>query len=139
MTGAARLRGLNDHWHAAAHSLASPPLLRCGGLGIGGGAPEIVTGGADGSVRVWDPRVPDCVVALDPVPGESKRDCWAVAFGNSYSDSERCVAAGYDNGDVKLFDLRTSTMRWETNAANGVVSLEFDRRVATWLDAWGVP
>ena len=100
----------------------------CGGLGIGSGAPEIVTGGADGSVRVWDPRVADCVLALDPSPGESKRDCWAVAFGNSFNDSERCVAAGYDNGDVKLFDLRTSTMRWETNASNGVVALEFDRR-----------
>lgn len=34
------------------------------------------------------------------------RDCWSVAFGNSYNDEERCVLAGYDNGDVKLFDLR---------------------------------
>jgi len=29
-----------------------------------------------------------------------------VAFGNSYNDEERCVLAGYDNGDVKMFDLR---------------------------------
>lgn len=29
-----------------------------------------------------------------------------MAFGNSYNDEERCVLAGYDNGDVKLFDLR---------------------------------
>jgi hypothetical protein len=34
------------------------------------------------------------------------RDCWSVAFGNSFNDEERCVLAGYDNGDVKLFDLR---------------------------------
>lgn len=34
------------------------------------------------------------------------RDCWCVAFGNSYNDEERCVLAGYDNGDIKLFDLR---------------------------------
>lgn len=40
--------------------------------------------------------------------------------GNSYSDDERAVAAGYDNGDVKLFDLRTNNMRWETNVGNGV-------------------
>ena len=32
----------------------------------GGGAPELVTGGCDGCVRVWDPRVPDAVVALEP-------------------------------------------------------------------------
>jgi hypothetical protein len=36
------------------------------------------------------------------------RDCWSVAFGNSFNDEERCVLAGYDNGDVKLFDLRTN-------------------------------
>lgn len=34
------------------------------------------------------------------------RDCWCVAIGNSYDDQERCVLAGYDNGDVKMFDLR---------------------------------
>jgi hypothetical protein len=38
----------------------------------------------------------------------SYRDCWCVAFGNSFNDDERCVLAGYDNGDVKLFDLRTN-------------------------------
>ena len=42
--------------------------------------------------------------------------------GNSYSDTERCVCAGYDNGDVKLFDLRTMSLRWETNLKNGVNS-----------------
>jgi hypothetical protein len=31
-----------------------------------------------------------------------------VAIGNSFNDDERCVLAGYDNGDVKLFDLRTN-------------------------------
>ncbi len=60
-------------------------------------------------MRIWDPRVPDPVVSLEPADGETARDCWTVAFGNSYSDAERCVLAGYDNGDVKLFDLRTNT------------------------------
>lgn len=31
-----------------------------------------------------------------------------MAIGNSFNDDERCVLAGYDNGDVKLFDLRTN-------------------------------
>ena len=43
-----------------------------------------------------------------------------MAFGNSYNDEERCLAAGYDNGDVKVFDLRTGTVRFETNVKNGV-------------------
>lgn len=74
-----------------------------------------------GSVKVWDPRQQDDPVAcMEPAEGEMRRDCWSVAFGNSYNDSERCVCAGYDNGDVKLFDLRTMTQRWETNIKNGV-------------------
>ena len=36
------------------------------------------------------------------------RECWSVALGNSFNDTERCLLAGYDNGDVKLFDLRTN-------------------------------
>ena len=65
---------------------------------------------------------------MEPGEGQSARDCWTVAFGNSFSDDDRIIAAGYDNGDVKLFDLRTNTMRYETNVANGVTSIEFDRR-----------
>lgn len=41
------------------------------------------------------------------------RDCWCVAIGNSYDDEERCVLAGYDNGDIKLFDLRANKVRGE--------------------------
>lgn len=58
---------------------------------------------------------------------QTARDCWTVTFGNAYTDEDRCLAAGYDNGDVKLFDLRTQTMRWETNVKNGVTGLSFDR------------
>jgi len=81
-----------------AHGKIVNAIDAVGGLGIGGGAPEIVTGGGDGVVRVWDPRVPEPVVSLEPVAGETARDCWAVGFGNSFSDTERAVAAGYDNG-----------------------------------------
>ncbi|XP_017510241.2 dynein axonemal assembly factor 10 isoform X2 [Manis javanica] len=91
-----------------------------GGLGIGEGAPEIVTGSRDGTVKVWDPRQKDDPVAnMEPVQGENKRDCWTVAFGNAYNQEERVVCAGYDNGDIKLFDLRNMSLRWETNIKNG--------------------
>ena len=43
--------------------------------------------------------------------------------GNSFNDVERCVCAGYDNGDIKMFDLRTMTLRWESNVKNGVGNL----------------
>jgi WD40 repeat protein len=112
----------------AAHTSIVNAMDGVGGGGMGFGAPEIVTCGRDGAVRVWDPRTEEPVVSLEPENGETRRDCWTVAFGNSYNDEERCVAAGYDNGDIKLFDLRTNSIRWETNVGNGVVSLEFDRR-----------
>ncbi|KAM8859289.1 dynein axonemal assembly factor 10 [Spinachia spinachia] len=100
-----------------------------GGLGIGDGAPEIVTGSRDGTVKVWDPRQKDSPVAnMEPVDGETKRDCWTVAFGHAFNDQDRCVCAGYDNGDIKLFDLRNMSLRWETNIKNGVCCVEFDRK-----------
>jgi len=37
------------------------------------------------------------------------------------------VAAGYDNGDVKLLDLVAGKLRFETNVSNGVCGVEFDR------------
>ncbi|KAA8583539.1 hypothetical protein FQN60_014747 [Etheostoma spectabile] len=100
-----------------------------GGLGIGDGAPEIVTGSRDGTVKVWDPRQKDSPVAnMEPMEGETKRDCWTVAFGHAFNDQDRCVCAGYDNGDIKLFDLRNMSLRWETNIKNGVCCVEFDRK-----------
>ena len=65
--------------------------LRVLDVDIGYGAPELVTGGRDGCVRLWDPRVPDPVLGLEPGAGETARDCWTVAFGNSYSDEDRCI------------------------------------------------
>ncbi|XP_039593824.1 WD repeat-containing protein 92 [Polypterus senegalus] len=100
-----------------------------GGLGIGDGAPEIVTGSRDGTVKVWDPRQKESPVAnMEPAEGEAKRDCWTVAFGHAFNEQDRCVCAGYDNGDIKLFDLRNMSLRWETNIKNGVCCVEFDRK-----------
>ena len=38
------------------------------------------------------------------------------------------MSLSYDNGDVKLFCLRTNRLLWETNVSNGVVGLQFDRK-----------
>jgi WD repeat-containing protein 92 len=101
------------------------------GFGLNIGAPEIVTGSRDGCVKVWDPRQKDqpvaCMSAAEP--GEAgSRDCWTVCFGNSFNSIERAVVAGYDNGDVKLFDLRNMSVFWETNLKNGICGVEFDRK-----------
>ena len=55
------------------------------------------------------------VAEMKPGVGQQVRDCWTVAFGNSYNGEERCVVAGYDNGDVKMLDLKTNSLRWESN------------------------
>ncbi|MGH0186389.1 UNVERIFIED_CONTAM: hypothetical protein FKN15_021433 [Acipenser sinensis] len=38
--------------------------------------------------------------------------------GNACNDQDRCICAGYDNGDIKLFDLRNMS----------VCCVEFDRK-----------
>eukprot|EP00039_Didymoeca_costata_P033508 m.42700 g.42700 ORF g.42700 m.42700 type:complete len:358 (+) comp9903_c0_seq1:163-1236(+) len=116
-------------YNVQAHDSIINCIDGCGGLGVGGGAPEIVTGGRDGCVKVWDVRQKEVPVAdISPAAGSVARDCWSVAFGNSFDDDERCVAAGFDNGDLKLFDLRTMSVRWETTLKNGICKVQFDRK-----------
>ena len=52
-----------------AHASIINAIDGCGGLEIGYGAPEIVTGGRDGCVRLWDTRVKEPVLALEPGEG----------------------------------------------------------------------
>ena len=81
--------------------------------GIGGttcGAPELATGGKDGCVKIWDPRVDKAVVTLNPDKSSSARDCWAVAFGNSHNNEERSLMAGFDNGDIEMNKIVVTTL-----------------------------
>lgn len=93
-----------------------------GGLDVGYGAPEILTGSRDGCVKLWDPRQNIPVLSLEPKTGqgEIKPDCWTVGFGNSYNNDERCIAAGYDNGDLKLFDLKMNSLRYTAITIDGI-------------------
>jgi len=100
-----------------------------GGGGEGPGAPELVTGSRDGLVKVWDRRqIEKPVVTMSPREGENRRDCWTVAVGNNHSDCDRMVAAGYANGDIRMFDLRTMSVFWETTLPRGVCRVEFNHQ-----------
>lgn len=115
-------------YHVNAHDSGIMCIDGIGGKSAGFGAPEIVTGGKDGYVKVWDPRLDTKpVIVMEPM-NNVRRECWTVTFGNSYNSEERVVCAGYENGDIKLFDLKTMSLRWETHVPNGVCSLEFDRK-----------
>jgi len=116
-------------FQSQAHASIINQVDGCGGQAKGIGPPELATCGRDGCVRVWDVRQADApVAAFEPTQGQQVRDAWCVALGDSYNDTERSLLAGYDNGDVKLFDLKMNKLRWETNVKNGVCGVEFDRR-----------
>ena len=38
------------------------------------------------------------------------------------------IVSGYDNGDLKMFDLRRMGLHWETQLPNGICGLSFDRK-----------
>lgn len=85
----------------------------------------IATGGKDGGVRVWDARQPAApAAAFVPAPGAPPSDCWSVALGNAHAAGEEVVLAGYQSGDVRMFDLRAARLRWETNVGRGVCGVQ---------------
>ena len=78
-------------------------------------------------MRVWDPRAPDApAAAFLPAAGGPAPDAWCVAVGNAHTADERCVLAGYANGDLKMFDLRGggAAVRWEANVGKGVCGVQ---------------
>lgn len=112
----------------AAHKSMINSLDVAGGL-CSSGPNEVVTGSRDGTVKLWDLRQKEPVLVLEPAEkSDNPPDCWAVALGNSHSDEDRVIAAGYDNGDLKLFDLRSNSLLWDHNLKNGVCGLQFDRK-----------
>ncbi|KAF8937911.1 hypothetical protein BGZ58_001936 [Dissophora ornata] len=110
------------------------------GAGSVTGRPEFVTGGHDGIVKLWDMRqnhkedvggAPSPISNMSPKRGHGGNDVWCIAMGGSGSGSgsdDLMVAIGYDNGDVRVMDIRLRQAVFETNVKHGVCAVEFDRR-----------
>ena len=74
------------------------------GLGIKNnqGPPEIVTGGKDGLVKLWDLRSDKPCILLEPKDIKKNfPECWTVRFCDCGSNKK--VGIGYDNGDIKIY------------------------------------
>lgn len=87
---------------------------------------NILTGGRDGEVKLWDPRNLEAPsLRMVPEPGQARKQCWSVCQSqpNSEDSQEHFVAAGFDNGDIKVFDVRNSKIAWETSLSRGISKL----------------
>ncbi|KAG2183389.1 hypothetical protein INT43_006395 [Umbelopsis isabellina] len=93
-----------------------------GPLNCGSQSSALLTGGRDGRIKLWDVRAelsPMTVVS----PENQSADIWSVSFDSKISG--RLFATGYDNGDIKIFDHRSSGYIWGVNVGSGVCSLDF--------------
>lgn len=88
----------------------------------------LITGSRDGLVKVWDRR--NMRTSTVTMEGDERGDCWAVATleGGEY------VAAGFSNGDVRVFDMKGGKVYWETSLPQGVTSLQFTGSKVEKLD-----
>jgi WD40 repeat protein len=90
-------------FHTAAHA---DIINAVDGFGAGSESPwEVLTGGQDGEVHLWDVRA----TASRPVVRAKHRQgaaCWALApLQKQFGHSIHGWAAGFSNGDVWTFDL----------------------------------
>ena len=56
---------------------------------------------------MWDPRNLEAPsLRMVPEPGQARKQCWTVCQSQHTSDNsqQHFVAAGFDNGDIKVFD-----------------------------------
>ena len=99
------------------------------GLGIKNnqGPPEIVTGGKDGLVKLWDLRSDKPCILLEPKDIKKNfPECWTVRFCDCGFNKK--VGIGYDNGDIKIYDLRMDKIFFGENLKKGVCNIEFDKK-----------
>lgn len=97
----------------------------------------VISASRDGTVRLYDIRVNKVVSIMKSTNKSYCPDCWCVTAATNRSDthsggllplSEFNICAGYENGDVKFFDMRNSIVKYAVNIQNGVCSIGFDRK-----------
>lgn len=94
-------------------------IVRSVANGPVGGAQRVVSGSADGTVRVWNPESRQCVRTID---GQGPINCIAVGL----IDHRSIVAAGGSDGSIRTWDAATGELLTEFMPhSDGVASLMF--------------
>ncbi|EGG24834.1 hypothetical protein DFA_03079 [Cavenderia fasciculata] len=110
--------------------IGSVNAIDCGGNSNSQSSSElsysIATGGRDGKVALWDSRSSFKSVSsthsFSHNISQGKLDCWSVSlFGSN-------IIAGYENGDINVYDIKTNRLVSSTNFGFGVSSVNVNER-----------
>jgi WD40 repeat protein len=94
-------------------------IVRGVAIGPVKGAQRVVSGSADGTVRLWDPESKECLQTMD---GRGPISCVAMDVMNDCST----IAAGGNDGSICMWDAATGDIAVEFRAhSDGVASLVF--------------
>ncbi|KAN0029737.1 hypothetical protein ACTA71_007873 [Dictyostelium dimigraforme] len=89
----------------------------------------VVCGGKDGSIKVYDTRIKPnsgenstSTSSISTFEQTNKSNCWSICINDSN------IIAGFENGDLNIYNLKTNSIQSTTKLNGGICSIDSNDR-----------